>query len=89
MSTVIRIGATGAGIRKGNNMGMIRVRTVAGRVARTAPRGQYIPTDKYIEVEQTPYINRLLHVHGDIELEPAASAPVAQAEPPKKPKGGE
>jgi hypothetical protein len=52
----------------------VRVRTVEGRVARESPRGEYIPTDRFVTVRRTPYIERLLYVHGDIVLEPTAEA---------------
>lgn len=51
-------------------MPTISVRTKAGRVARTSPHGPYIPNDKYVTVDATPYVMRLLDHHGDIELEP-------------------
>lgn len=49
----------------------ISVRSLAGRLARTSPRGPFIPSDRYIDVEATSYVMRLLNVHGDIELNPA------------------
>jgi hypothetical protein len=43
------------------------VKAVQGRVAFTAARGGVkIPADKYIEVDRTPWIDRLLDVHQDI-----------------------
>lgn len=48
-------------------MPSIWVRTLEGRIARTAARGKLIPHDKFVEVDYTPYIDRLLNVHGDIE----------------------
>lgn len=51
-------------------MQVISVRAVAGRVARKSPKGDFIPHDRYVPVEKTEYVARLLHVHGDIELEP-------------------
>jgi hypothetical protein len=56
-------------------MPMIYVKTVEGRVARSAPRGPHIPSDRYVKVEHTPYIERLLTVHGDIIRKPADEAP--------------
>lgn len=51
-------------------MQIIRAKTVEGRIAREAPRGAFIPDDRYVPVERTHYVDRLLTVHGDIELEP-------------------
>ena len=48
-------------------MEKISVKAVEGRVAFTAPRGGVrIPSDQYIEVDRTGWIDRLLNVHGDI-----------------------
>lgn len=56
----------------------VSVKTKAGRVAFSAPRGgEAIPHDRYIAVERTPWIERLISVHGDIEVEPVRSAPAA------------
>lgn len=49
---------------------MISVKAVEGRVARTAPDGEFIPHDRFVPVLATHYVMRLLEVHGDIELEP-------------------
>lgn len=49
----------------------IKVKAVKGRIARTAPDGPFIPHDKFVPVEKTKYIARLLEHHGDIEQEPA------------------
>lgn len=59
-------------------MPRVNVKTKPGRVAFTAMRGERIPNDRYVPVELTPWIQRLLEVHGDIERErerePAAPA---------------
>lgn len=61
-------------------MPLIRVKTVPGRLAYTAPRGgKPIPTDRYVDVEHTAYIERLLNFHQDIEQEPAAKKPAAKS----------
>lgn len=62
---------------------MISVRTTSGRVARVSPRGEFIPTDRFVNVLDTPYLRRLLS-YGDIELETTkkASPPVAKLTPP-------
>ena len=61
----------------------ISVRAVTGRIARTAPNGPFIPHDAFVEVELTAYVQRLLHVHGDIEVEPLAQ-PKQQPLKPKE-----
>lgn len=51
-------------------MQKISVKAVPGRVAFTAARGgARIPSDKYVEVDHTPWIDRLLNVHQDITEE--------------------
>lgn len=56
-------------------MSLISIKAKPGRVAFTAAkRGDRVPTDRYIQVQMTPWINRLLNVHGDIEVEPAPAA---------------
>lgn len=61
-------------------MSMIRVKTVEGRRAYTAPRGgKPIPTDRYVDVEHTAYIERLLNFHQDIVQETAAKKPAAKS----------
>lgn len=56
-------------------MSLIYVKTKKGRVAFSAPRGGVrIPDDKFVEVEQTNYINRLIDYHGDLEVEKAPAA---------------
>jgi len=57
-------------------MSRIKVKAVPGRVARTSRYGDFIPSDQFVSVERSPYINRLLNVHGDIVEEPAK--PVAK-----------
>lgn len=49
-------------------MSRVYVRTKPGRVARVAPQGVYIPEDKFIATELTPYVSRLANHHGDIDL---------------------
>jgi hypothetical protein len=64
----------------------IRVKAREGRVAFTAPRGgRLIPHDDYIIVELTPWIDRLLNHHHDIEAEPVKAAPVAKPAKPADP----
>lgn len=61
----------------------VSVRAVEGRIARTSARGGFIPSDQYVAVQNSRYIQRLLNVHGDIELEPVtATQPVASAKVP-------
>lgn len=48
-------------------MAKVEVKAVEGRVAFTAPRGGVrIPTDSYITVNRTSWIERLLNHHQDI-----------------------
>ena len=62
----------------------IFVRTVEGRIARTSPRGEMIPSDRYIQVERTAYITRLIEIHGDVIVQPAQKP--TKAEPANNPK---
>lgn len=52
----------------------IKVKAAEGRVARDGPNGRYIPADKFMEVQETAYIRRLIDVHGDLIEETAASS---------------
>lgn len=63
-------------------MAQIYVRTKPGRVARTAPRGDLIPTDRFIAVQPSAYIDRLINIHGDIEVQPS-KAPVERKQTDK------
>lgn len=49
-------------------MSRVYVRAKPGRIARVSPQGVYIPSDRYIPTQLTPYLSRLAHHHGDIEL---------------------
>lgn len=52
----------------------ISVKTKQGRVAYSAAvGGRRIPTDAYVSVQATSWTDRLLNVHGDIELQPAVA----------------
>lgn len=63
-------------------MPMIKVRTVAGRKAYTAPRGgKLIPTDEFVSVEHTPYIDRLINFHGDLEVEKEKAKSLGDTKP--------
>jgi hypothetical protein len=50
----------------------IKVKAVAGRIARESPRGAFIPDDLFVSVMATPYIMRLIEVHGDLIVEKEA-----------------
>lgn len=63
-------------------MSSINVRAVQGRIARESPKGQMIPHDRFVAVPATPYIMRLLHHHGDIELAPIEKPKVVKQPPP-------
>lgn len=56
-------------------MPMIKVRALPDRKAFTAARGgKLIPTDQFVAVEHTPWIDRLINFHGDIEVEKEKAA---------------
>jgi len=55
----------------------VRVKAKPGRVARTAPRGQLIPEDRFVSVPWTAYMDRLVNVHKDVIVEDAKPAAVA------------
>lgn len=61
----------------------IMARAVEGRIARESPHGPLIPHGTYTPLLMTPYLERLLNVHGDIELEPVKPAPAAPKKAPK------
>lgn len=66
-------------------MAKVEVKCLEGRVAFTAARGgARIPTDKYIQVTMTPWIDRLINHHGDIELKPEEE-PATPVQPKVKP----
>ena len=61
-------------------MASIRVRALPDRVVYDAPRGgKRIPSDKFVSVQGSNYIRRLIEHWGDVELEgevsPKAKAP--------------
>lgn len=64
-------------------MKMIKVKAVKGRVVREAPDGDFIPADRFVPVEETHYVRRLIDLHGDlIEQGPdQPTEPVAEPEP--------
>lgn len=65
-------------------MSRIYVRTLPGRVARESRNGEFIPSDRFVPVAPSAYIDRLLNVHGDIEVRKDAPKPK-----PDKPAGDE
>lgn len=65
------------------------VKAVAGRVARTAGRGQLIPHDRGMLVTLTPYIDRLLNVHKDIVETSDPERPLPRSTKPKPGKPSE
>lgn len=65
-------------------MSTIKVMAVEGRVVRESPRGPMIPSDRYVSVENTRYIQRLIHVHGDLLAEPDKVKPVPASTPVDK-----
>lgn len=51
-------------------MPKISVKAVEGRVAFSAPRGgTQIPNDRFVKVQDTPWVRRLIEVHGDVVIE--------------------
>lgn len=61
-------------------MPRISVKAKKGRVAYDAPRGgRRIPEDRFVSVDETPYIMRLLDHHGDIVQESKATPATAPA----------
>lgn len=63
---------------------LIRVRTKDGRVATTAPAGGKAITHDAVGtlVERTTWIDRLLTVHGDIEVVEQKAAPAPALKKP-------
>lgn len=63
-------------------MPKISVKAVEGRVAFDAPRnGKQIPTDKFVTVQDTPWVRRLIEVHGDVVVETKKAAKVIKDQP--------
>jgi hypothetical protein len=64
-------------------MPMISVKAKKGRVVRESRYGAIIPDDRFVSVESTHYIRRMLNHWKDLELEPVAKkAPLpAKVEP--------
>lgn len=61
-------------------MAMLFVRCLPDRVANTAPSGgKPIPHDRFVPVPDTPWIRRLIEVHGDIEVQ--ANPPLSVVAP--------
>lgn len=59
----------------------IKVRAVPGRIVRTAPNGDFIPSDRFVTVEHTHYIERLILVHADLEVEPEPKPAAVKGQP--------
>lgn len=54
----------------------ILVKSLPGRVARQSKNGRFIPSDSFVPVLLTPYIDRLLNHFGDIvSQDPERPAP--------------
>ena len=60
----------------------VRIKALEGRVVRVAPQGAFVPTDRFVTAKRTPYVQRLIDVHGDVVEEPKQTA--APAAPAKK-----
>lgn len=52
------------------NKNRIRVKALPDRIVRTEPNGDFIPSDRFVTVEHTHYIDRLINFHGDLIVEP-------------------
>lgn len=64
----------------------IKVKAKPGRIARESPRGPIIPDDRFVTVEKTSYIRRLIEHHQDVEVEPKKrSAPTEPSAPKPEP----
>lgn len=63
-------------------MSMISVKAREGRVVRESPTGKFIPTDKFVSVENTAYVRRLIHEWGDLEVEPTKAPSKAKSPEP-------
>lgn len=62
------------------DMAMIYVRTRPGR--RAYYEGKVLPQDKFVPVQDTPYIRRLINHHGDLEQQDGGTVkPTATAAP--------
>lgn len=48
----------------------VRLKAKKGRIARVSARGEMIPHDRFINVQMTPYVQRLINKWGDVEVEP-------------------
>lgn len=68
-------------------MSKIYVRAVHGRIARESPQGAFIPDNAFVPVQHTAYIDRLINVHGDIQVKPQESAAKKVTAPSTAPKG--
>jgi hypothetical protein len=51
------------------NKNRIRVKALPDRIVKTAPNGDFIPSDRFVTVEFTNYVDRLINVHGDLIVE--------------------
>jgi hypothetical protein len=60
---------------------MIYVRSRKDRLAYEEIGGRLIPNDVYVPVALTPYIDRLLNKHQDIELRPEINKTSTQKKP--------
>lgn len=59
-------------------MTKVSVKAVEGRIARDAPNGNFIPSDRFVTVDRTHYVARLIDHWGDLVIEPKAAKPVKQ-----------
>lgn len=57
----------------------VRVKALEGRVVRVSPQGAFVPNDRFVAVTRTPYVQRLIDVHGDVVVESKQTAAQAPA----------
>jgi hypothetical protein len=63
---------------------VLELRTKEGRIARVSPNGAFIQHDEFVPVPVTPYVQRLIDVHQDVEVKPVEEAPATPPPAPKK-----
>lgn len=64
-------------------MQTVSVKAVEGRVVREDPKGPFVPSDRYVTIPLTKYVQRLIDVHGDLVVEPIKTPPTKPVEAPK------
>jgi hypothetical protein len=71
-------------------MAIVNVRALPGRIAFSAPKGGFqISNDRFVPVTVTPWVNDLIHKHGDVEVEPDAARQPIFSQPRKAAPSGD